>query len=70
MKAHDAQVQESSADAYLAFDDGTLASQLIGAMSVDPRPENFEALGRIIRAGVAALGKEELERVLVRRRRR
>lgn len=70
MKAHDAQVQESSADAYLAFEDGTLASQLIGAMAVDPRPENFAAFGRIIRAGVEALGKTELERVLARRGRR
>jgi hypothetical protein len=70
VKAHDAQVQQSTADAYLELEDGTLASQLIGAMSRDPKPENFDALGRLIRAGVAALGKLELERVLARRRSR
>lgn len=68
MTGHPAQVQATPADVYLALDDGGLAASLIGAMSVDPKPRNFAAFGRIIRAGVDALGKGELELVIRRGR--
>lgn len=52
--------EQSARNAMLALDDGTLAAAIVGAMSVGARPENFAALGRIIRAGVQAGGDLEL----------
>ena len=65
-QAHPAQPSATPARAYLASDDRALAVNILGAMSVEPRAPNFAALGRIIRAGVAALGEAELEAVLRR----
>ncbi len=54
----------------LARPDGELASATIGAMSVSPSPENFAALGRVLRRGIEAGGREDFEAALLRRGRR
>lgn len=54
----------------LTLPDGMLASQTIGAMSVSPTPENFAALGRVLRRGIEAGGREDFEAAFVRKRAR
>jgi hypothetical protein len=76
MKPHGSQVQQLTPEAMLEQDDRKLAVSVLMAMAVAPEPENFAALGKLIRAGVAAedgripnMGTLGLERVLLRRRR-
>jgi hypothetical protein len=48
-----------TADELLHHDDGTLGALLVGSLcSADVRHSNFAALGRLVRAGVAALDEE------------
>lgn len=54
----------------LAGSDSNLGASVVSAMSVDPRPENFEALGRILRAGIQACSQQEIENVMRRKARR
>lgn len=54
----------------LAAPDGQLASTTIAAMCVDPRPEHFDALGRVLRRGIEAGGREDFEAAFRRRGRR
>lgn len=58
--AHPAQpsAAEDDARAYLARDDGGLGAGACALLGNDARPDNYAALGRIIRAGIVALGEE------------
>lgn len=49
----------------LARSDADLASLVIGMMCTRPRPQNFEALGRVLRAGAIA-NREDLAAALRR----
>lgn len=70
MSAHPAQPSGPAAVEWLLErDDGGLGALVVSAMGVDPKPDNFEALGRILRAGVKAEGAATLEAALRRRKR-
>ncbi len=52
-------------DELLERPDADLAALVVGMMCVRPRPVNFEAFGRLIRAGAIA-NRDDLERALRR----
>ena len=53
-------------DELLAYSDGNLGAMVVSSMCSSPTPENFAALGRIIRAGTP----QDLEAMLRRGGRR
>jgi hypothetical protein len=58
---------EQSLDEVLHQEDGDLGSFIVGALSVkDPRHSNFAALGKLVRAGVGAVGIHVLGEALRR----
>jgi len=70
-KGHEAQPSApTSAAALLRHDDATLGAMVLSAMSWGALPDSYRAIGRILRAGVEAVGAGELELALRRRRRR
>jgi hypothetical protein len=58
-----------SASRLLELDDGTLGAMVCSAMSWGAGPDSYEALGRILRAGIVVVGTEALELVIRRRKR-
>ncbi|NUP08417.1 MAG: hypothetical protein HOW73_20395 [Polyangiaceae bacterium] len=58
---------------YLSRDDGGLGSGACSMLANDATTENYDALGKIIRAGLQALGEsrsKDLVTAMARRRRR
>ncbi len=54
----------------LPADDASLGAMVCSAMAVGAKPEHYAALGRVVRAGVVALGAAALEQALRRGGRR
>lgn len=57
-----------SASRLLEHDDGTLGAMVCSAMSWGAGPDSYEALGRILRAGIAVVGAGALELAIRRRK--
>jgi hypothetical protein len=70
-KGHEAQPSApTSADVLLSYEDAKLGAAVMSVMSWGALPDSYRAIGRILRAGVEAVGADELELALRRRRRR
>jgi hypothetical protein len=69
MKAHPASAVDEARD-YLAKDAGGLGSGACSLLGSGAGPANYAALGRIIRAGIEALGPEQAEAEVIEMARR